>query len=432
MRPVAPALLVALLLASCSDPVRAQRAANAQAADYVHVPPQVTEVAPPAVALAPAFGGLQFQRPLDAVPSPLDERTWFVVEQRGLILRVHPGGSDFVADPWLDIRGEVSRKGNEEGLLGLALSPHFATAGHAHQGVFYVNYSVKNKQRSRLSRFRAEPGKDHEADEVDPGTEEILYEIPQPYENHNGGGLVFGPDGYLYYSLGDGGAAGDPPGNAQDVGEALGSILRLDVAPRDEGSDGDGGRKYGIPADNPLVGRPGACEEIWAWGLRNAWRFSFDRETGELWAGDVGQNAYEWVHVVQKGRNHGWDLVEGFHRFELPAGQEPPEPLVPPVFEYPHPDGLSITGGFVYRGRAIPELVGWYVFGDYATKRLWAIRRAGPGQVEHMTLLRESVIMSSFAEDRDGELLLVEHLGDRKVWRLVPASPAKAAPSSPR
>jgi glucose/arabinose dehydrogenase len=422
MRPVAPALLVALLLVSCSDRVRAQRAESAPAADIVHLPPQVIEVEPPAVALAPAFGDLQFQRPLDAVLSPLDERTWFVVEQRGLILRVHPGGSGFVADPWLDIRGQVSRKGNEEGLLGLALSPHFATAGHAHQGVFYVDYSIKNRQRSRLSRFRAAPGKDHEADEVDPATEQILYEIEQPYENHNGGGLVFGPDGFLYYSLGDGGAAGDPHGNAQNVSEALGSILRLDVSPRDDGSDGDG-RPYRIPADNPLVGRPGACEEIWAYGLRNAWRFSFDRATGELWAGDVGQNLFEYVHVVQKGGNHGWDLVEGFHRFELPVGQEPPEPLVPPVFEYPHPEGFSITGGFVYRGKAIPELVGWYVFGDYASKRLWAIRRAGPGKVEHMTLLRESVIMSSFAEDRDGELLLVEHLGDRKVWRLVP-SPA--------
>ena len=413
MRPAAPILLAALLGAGCSDGARGQ-----QQPDIVHLPPQIIEVEPPAVALVPAFGELHFQRPLDAVQDPRDPRTWFVVEQRGLIFRVHPADGAYAADPWLDIREQVSRKGNEEGLLGLALSPFFATAGHAHQGVLYVDYSVKTgPRRSRLSRFRVEP----DAHEVDPATEEILYEIEQPFENHNGGGLVFGPDGFLYYSLGDGGAAGDPHGNAQNISEALGSILRLDVAPLSaEEIASQGGRRYRIPPDNPLVGREGACEEIWAYGLRNPWRFSFDKQTGELWAGDVGQNLFEFVHVVQKGGNHGWDLVEGFHRFELPLGREPPEPLVPPVFEYPHPDGLSITGGFVYRGAAIPQLVGWYVFGDYVTKTLWAIRRAKPGTVEHMTLLPSTVTMSSFAQDEHGELLLVEHLGEREIWRLVP------------
>ncbi|HZM00591.1 MAG TPA: PQQ-dependent sugar dehydrogenase [Planctomycetota bacterium] len=407
MRASASFLLVVLAVSTCSGE------AAAPPTDLVHAPPKVLPVAPPAVALAPAFGDLRFQRPLDAAQAPGDPKTWYVVEQRGLIFRVSEGASGWVAEPWLDIRNQVSRKGNEEGLLGLAFSPHYATTGHPHEGAFYANYSVKTgERRSRLSRFRAEPGRDA----VDPGSEELLLEVAQPYENHNGGGLVFGPDGYLYYSLGDGGAAGDPAGNSQDVSELLGSILRLDVAPRSDG------RPYGVPADNPLVGRAGACPEIWAYGLRNPWRFCFDRETGELWTGDVGQNAYEFVHVVRKGGNHGWDLLEGFHRFELPAGEQPPEPLVPPVFEYSHDDGLSITGGFVYRGQAIPELVGWYVFGDYVTKKLWAIRRAGEGRVEHMALLRESVIMSSFAEDADGELLLVEHLGQGQVWRLVKAS----------
>jgi len=414
MRAFAGSLFVALTAAACSGGVQAQPA------DLVHPPPQVVERPAPAVAIVPAFGELRFERPLDAAQAPGDEADWFVVEQGGRIFRVHATGSGWVAEPWLDLREQVSRKGNEEGLLGLAFSPHFAEPGHPHRGAFYVDYSVKTgERRSRLSRFFAAPGEDA----VDPATEQVLLEIPEPYENHNGGGLVFGPDGLLYYSLGDGGAAGDPQGNAQNVGVLLGKILRLDVGPQPDG------KPYGIPADNPLVDRAGARPEIWAYGLRNPWRFSFDRKTGELWAGDVGQNAYEFVHVVRKGGNHGWDLLEGFHRFELPKGSEPPEPLVPPVFEYPHADGLSITGGFVYRGRAIPALDGWYVFGDYVTRKLWAIRRAGEGQVEHMTLLPASVIMSAFAQDRDGELLLVEHLGQGKVWRLVPAeAPDGAAP----
>jgi glucose/arabinose dehydrogenase len=410
--PVVPVLLAALLAVACSEGAHAQRS------DLVHQPPEVLEVAPPAVALEPAFGDLRFQRPLDAVQAPGDERNWYVVEQRGLILRVHPGESGFVGDAWLDIRDVVSRKGNEEGLLGLAFSPHYDTAGAPDQGAFYVNYSVKNRRMSRLSRFHCAPGQE----EVDWFSEEVLLQVDQPYENHNGGGLMFGPDGYLYYSLGDGGSGGDPQGNAQNTRELLGSILRLDVSPQPDG------KPYGIPPDNPLLDRPGARPEIWAYGLRNPWRFSFDRETGEMWTGDVGQRDFEFIHIVRKGGNHGWDLVEGFHRFELPVAKQPPEPLVPPIFEYPHPDGLSITGGYVYRGSRIPSLVGWYVFGDYATKRLWAIRRAGEGKVEHMTLLADSVAMASFAEDREGELLVVEHLGQGRVWRLVPAAAADGAP----
>jgi glucose/arabinose dehydrogenase len=373
-----------------------------------HVPPTVVEVAPPlAVALLPAFGSLRFQRALDAAQAPGDARAWHVVEQRGLILKVVPGDDDWTSAPFLDIRERTGRKENEEGLLGLAFSPHYAEAGHAHAGAFYVNYTVKPGRLSRLSRFRVPPG----AAAADAADEEILLEITQPFGNHNGGALIFGPDGMLYYGLGDGGSAGDPQGNGQDPGTLLGAVLRLDVGPQTDG------RPYAIPADNPLRGRPGARPEVWAYGLRNPWRLAFDRATGELWTGDVGQNEYEFVHVVQRGGNHGWNLVEGWHRFRLPHGEPIPPDLVRPVFEYPHPDGLSITGGFVYRGRALPELDGWYVFADYVTKRVWAIRRQPDDVVQHTTLLEQAGVISCFAQGHDGELLVIDHQGP--VWRLA-------------
>ncbi|MGQ0552241.1 MAG: PQQ-dependent sugar dehydrogenase [Planctomycetota bacterium] len=379
----------------------------------------------PAVMLEPAFGGREFQRPVDAAQAPGDDRTWYVVEQRGLVWKLTPGidADTWRASPWLDLQPRVARAGNEEGLLGLAFDPHFATEGHPRQGAFYVNYSVKPGPLSRLSRF---------VGGVE--SEEVLLEVPQPWRNHNGGGLAFGPDGYLYYSLGDGGAAGDPQNHGQRPQTLLGSILRLDVSATPAGGLTEG-RPYGIPADNPaLPGAPSASKmpsdsrpEVWAWGLRNAWRFSFDRATGECWAGDVGQDLYEYVYIVRAGGNHGWRLLEGFHSFRLPAGEPPPHDLVPPIFEYPHPamaereeawrlgvdigSGLSITGGFVYRGSELPELQGWYLFADYVMKTLWAIRRLPDGRVEHATLLRDAGTVASFAQGHDGELLILDHSG---------------------
>jgi glucose/arabinose dehydrogenase len=428
--------LAALLL--CAGAVACQRTPEG-AGDLAHVPPRVLSVeAPAAVRLVPAFGELRFERPLDAAQAPGDARTWYVVEQAGRISRVIPGIAGWVRRPFLDITDRVTTAGNEEGLLGLAFSPHYAEEGHPHRGAFYVNYSVKPGPLSRLSRFFARTGAapgDAESDGAtseagaDPASEQVLLEIPQPWRNHNGGGLVFGPDGFLYYGLGDGGSGGDPQNNGQDTGSLLGKLLRLDVAPRDDG------QPYGIPADNPLRDREGARPEVWAYGLRNPWRFSFDAATGRCWVGDVGQNLYEFVHVIEPGGNHGWNLVEGFHRFALPAG-EPPEGLVPPVFEYPHleavdedairagtvtdvGDGLSITGGYVYRGQHIPQLQGWYLFADYLTKRLWAIRCPEPGTVEHATLLEDAGLVTSFAQGADGELLLIDQHGT--VQRLVTA-----------
>jgi glucose/arabinose dehydrogenase len=387
-----------------------------RAGGLAHEPPEVVDVAPPvAVALEPAFGTQRFQRALDAAQAPGDDVSWYVVEQRGLILRLRPdggggdGSGDWTAEPFLDIRERTGRRGNEEGLLGLAFSPHYADAEHAHAGAFYVDYTVEPGRLSRLSRFRVRPG----ATSADPDDEEILLEVEQPWSNHNGGCLLFGADGMLYYGLGDGGAAGDPHGNGQDPGSLLGSVLRLDVGPQPDG------RPYGIPADNPLLDLPGARPEVWAYGLRNPWRMAFDPATGELWAADVGQDDYEFVHVVQRGGNHGWDLVEGFHRFSLGEDEPLPPDLVRPVFEYPHPEGLSITGGLVYRGVALPELDGWYLFADYVTKPLWAILRRPDGKVERATLIAKAGVISSFARGHDGELLVIDHQGP--VWRLVRA-----------
>lgn len=396
---------------ACANPL----GGAAEEPDLVLQPPEVVQPeTSPLVHLLPAFGGKTFTRPVDARQAPGDDSIWYVVEQAGVIWQLTPGIIGWIRTPFFDVSRKTSRRANEEGLLGLAFSPHFATAGHAHEGAFYVNYSTKPGPQSRLSRYFLRRG-DNEADRT---SEQILLEVEQPYRNHNGGGLCFGPDGMLYYSLGDGGLANDPHGNGQDPSTLLGTILRIDVGRR------KGGLPYAIPDDNPFVGHPTARPEVWAYGLRNAWRFSFDRETGELWAGDVGQFKYEFIHRVQRGGNHGWNLVEGFHRFALPEGSDPPE-LVPPVFEYDHSVGISITGGFVYRGSAIPDLVGWYVYADYITKTIWAIRPLEDGRVEHVTLLKDAALVTAFAEGNDGELLVIDQLG--KLYRLMPgvAPPAE-------
>ena len=417
-------LVVLLLLAPACG---AQREAGSSL--LATTPPRLVDARLPPVRLVPAFGDLKFQRPLDAQQSPGDGRAWYVVEQHGLVSRVLPGIVGYVSTPFLDIVERTCRTGNEEGLLGLAFSPHYAEQGHAQQGCLYVNYTVKPGLLSRLSRFRVKPGESA----ADQASEEILLEVVQPYRNHNGGALLFGPDGMLYWSLGDGGAANDPHGNGQKLDTLLGKILRLDVEPRTDG------KPYGVPSDNPFVGKDGARPEIWADGLRNAWRISFDRQTGELWSGDVGQDRYEFVEVIARGSNHGWNVLEGFHRFKLGPDDPVPPGLVPPVWEYPHQAvatdadiaakdvGLSITGGYVYRGSLIPELRGFYLCADYVTKHLWALRRAAPDPdgravVERALLIDDAGTVSSFGQGLDGELLIVDHVTDGpSVLKLLPA-----------
>ena len=330
----------------------------------------------------------------------------FLVLQPGRIM-VFPNDQR-AASPreFLDIRERVSDAGREEGLLGMAFAPDFADNGH-----FYVYYSAADPRRSVLSRFSASVTDPNVAD---PGSERIVLEVPQPFSIHNGGQIVFGPDGYLYVGLGDGGGGGDPAGNGQDPSTLLGTILRIDIFTQD--SQG----RYSIPDDNPFVGRPGAREdarpEVWAYGLRNPWRFTFDRETGDLWAADVGQNRYEEVDIVRPGLNYGWKVMEGFHCFSPPRDCDQAG-LEPPVAEYGREGGCSVTGGYVYRGSRLPSLVGAYVYGDFCSGKIWALRRDGSEVTEQVEIVDSDARISSFAEDPSGELYILSF--DEKIYRLA-------------
>ncbi len=348
----------------------------------------------PEVTAARAFPRLAFRRPV-WITHAGDDRL-FVIEQAGRI-RVFENRPDVeTAGVFLDIREQVRSRHNEEGLLALAFHPRYADNGR-----FYVYYTASEPRRGVLSSF-AVSGDD--PDRAEPGSETVILEVDQPWGNHNGATVLFGPEGFLYLSLGDGGAAADPRNHAQDLATLLGTILRIDVDGREQG------RPYRVPPDNPFVGRPGARGEIWAYGLRNVWRMSFDRETGELWAGDVGQNAWEEIDLIVKGGNYGWRIREGTHPFREGTS---PDPLIDPVVEYPQRRGrevvgLSVTGGYVYRGTLLPGLYGAYIYGDYVTGRIWALRHAGGKVLEHREIFSgpPRLYLSSFGEDRHGELYL--------------------------
>jgi glucose/arabinose dehydrogenase len=365
----------------------------------------------PSIRLARAFPRLSFQRPV-LITHAGDDRL-FVLEQAGRV-RVFAGRSDVdAAGVFLDLRSKVRTAHNEEGLLGLAFDPDYAQNGN-----LYVYYSASDPRRGVLARYTADAA---DPDRADPASERVVLEVAQPYGNHNGGAIVFGPDGYLYVSLGDGGLAADPQGHGQNLSTLLGAILRLDVHGQAEG------RPYAIAPDNPFVDRPGARPEIWAYGLRNAWRMSFDRATGDLWAGDVGQNSWEEIDLIVKGGNYGWSFREGAHAFR---GAAPAAGLIDPVVEYPQRRGReligrSVTGGFVYRGAEINDLVGAYVYGDYVTGRIWALRYAEGAVVAHRQIFAPPprVHISSFGEDAAGELYVCsfDRLdgGRGRIYRLV-------------
>ena len=320
--------------------------------------------------------------------------TLYFAEKVGRVVALREGSGE--PEVILDLTSEVST-GSDQGLLGLAFSP---------DGEFlYVNYTDVQGDTRVVEFAFADGGADLSS------RREVLF-VDQPYSNHNGGDLAFGPDGYLYIGLGDGGSAGDPEGNAQSLSTLLGKMLRIDPRPQD-------GEPYGIPRDNPFVGREDAMPEIWAYGLRNPWRYSFDRETGDLWIGDVGQGSREEIDLARAGspggENYAWDLLEGTLPFE---GDAPPD-SVPPVFEYPTADGCAVTGGYVYRGVDIPALVGAYVFADFCRGRLEAFRLEGGQARGHDELGPEVANVASFGEDADGELYVLSLSGP--VFRLVPA-----------
>lgn len=321
----------------------------------------------------------------------------FVLEQVGRVRVLRDG--ELLKKPFLDITDRVGSSSNEQGLLGIAFAPDFARSRR-----FFVNYTDK-KGDTVVAGFKA-------VDDwaADARSEWRVLSIDQPYQNHNGGQLRFGPDGMLYIGMGDGGSGGDPQNYAQNVRSLLGKMLRIDV------SQSTAAKPYSVPKDNPKFG-PGSLPEIWAVGLRNPWRFSFDRKTGEMWIADVGQGEYEEVSVQPAGRgglNYGWKLREGLHEFE--GGARAPQ-FTDPIHEYAHgDDGCSVTGGFVYRGRQAPDLVGAYVFGDFCSGRIWTLQR--DGKSVKRTLLHETTMkITSFGEDAAGELYVLDRAGG--VYRLT-------------
>ncbi|MHC5029370.1 MAG: PQQ-dependent sugar dehydrogenase [Planctomycetota bacterium] len=345
-----------------------------------------------------AFPNLTFSSPVYLTYPPDGTDRIFVVEVAGRIRVFANSDSTTSTTTFLDITGRV-RSGGEEGLLGLAFDPDYATNGY-----FYVHYSASSPRRNVLSRFSVSAA---DPDVADAASESILLQVNQPAGNHNGGMVAFGPDGMLYASFGDGGGQGDQFNNGQDTTTLLSTIIRIDP---------HGGAPYAVPTDNPLVGSGGGTrEEIYAYGFRNPWRFSFDRSTGDLWVGDVGQNAREEVDVVTAGGNYGWPFYEGDAVFR--AGQ-PASNFEPPVHDYDRSGGRSVSGGAVYRGSAAPSLVGAYLYGDYGSGMVWALRYDGTS-VTARTQLGNVSSVCAFGEDRDGEVYAVSFGGT--IHRFAPA-----------
>lgn len=421
MRTVLFTAILATALWACvlptTEPPRAKSTAPGAGAQATELPPAATQVASASATPVPMAASPTPIESVETLPDPASA-TWqsvttglrqpldlqhagddrlFVVEQRGTV-RIFAGG-ELLAEPFLDIRDRVVDSASEQGLLGLAFDPNFASNGR-----FFVNYTGSGGH-TRIARFRLSPNPDR----ADPTSEQVLLTIQQPFRNHNGGGLAFGPDGYLYVGTGDGGAAGDPEGNGQDLGTLLGKLLRIDVSAEDS---------YGIPADNPLVDREGAQPEIWAFGLRNPWRFSFDSAVGDLYIGDVGQNQWEEVNHEPAdspgGLNYGWDLLEGTHPFEGGG-----EGTVLPVAEYDHSLGCSVTGGVVVRTESLPAWQGVYLYGDFCSGNIWGLVRDGGGRWLNQLLYTSEYRVSSFGLGATGDVYLLDHNGG--VHRLAPA-----------
>ncbi len=388
---------------------------------------------PPALRTEVAFPNLKFNRPV-AMAFPIDgSDRLFVVEQHEAKIW------SFANQPetgektlFLQLPDPIS-KDNEEGLLGMAFHPKYKENGQ-----FFVYYSADDSKnngpnrRSVVSRFTVSKNDPLKAD---PGSEKRIWIGPNdPFGNHNGGCIDFGPDGFLYISLGDSGAADDPLTTGQNPKDFFGSILRIDV------DETEGDKAYGIPEDNPARREKKYAHwapEVYCIGLRNVWKFTFDRATGDLWAGDVGQNKWEMVHLIKNGGNYGWSVKEASHDFKLRQKVDPAAPISPPIVEYPHApnldscgrldDGKSITGGYVYRGKKLPELTGLYVYGDFETGRVWGLRHQEGRLVANGEIIdlkakgQPKLNIAAFGEDAAGEVYVLAF--DGRVHRFVPRTP---------
>jgi glucose/arabinose dehydrogenase len=430
-------LLVGMMLAACSDAAAAPTSGPAEAtaipAVNITVPPPKTtaadepipaatqaastEASPttavsaeatpaeaaPSVSVFPDPASAAWQPVVEGLTNPIvvehaadGSGRLFILEQPGRIRILR--SDELLPTPFLDITDRVGKVGMEQGLLGLAFHPQYTK-----NGFLYVNYTDLNGDTviARFSVLGDDP------DQADPASEMQLLSVKQPYANHNGGVVKFGPDGYLYLGLGDGGSAGDPQNNAQSLQSLLGKILRLDV---------DGGQPYAIPADNPFS--PPARPEIWAYGLRNPWRFIFDRANGDLFIADVGQNEWEEIDYLAAGsaggQNFGWRYFEATHPYD---GKPPADAvMVAPVAEYSHSEGCSVSGGLVYRGRALPAFQGVYLYGDFCTGTVWGLLRNAAGQWQSQVLYQGLRQITALGEDEAGEPYLVDRSG--KILRL--------------
>lgn len=373
--------------------------------------PTPTATTPPASPTHAVFDPTAFSLDLQLIASNLDAPVYathasdgsgrlFVVEKHGTI-RIVAGGA-VKPTPFLDIRSMVGSRGSEQGLLSVAFHPDYPA-----NGFFFVDYTDTNGN-TVVARYHVSD----DPDVADPNSARTILTLDQPAANHNGGLLLFGPDGYLYIGTGDGGGAGDPRGNAQNPQVLLGKMLRLDV---------DSSEPYAIPTGNPFISDPAVRDEIWALGLRNPWRYSFDRATGDFYIADVGQNRYEEIDFQpagsRGGENYGWNIMEGFHCFS-PGANCDQTGLTLPVAEYSHDLGCSVTGGYVYRGTAFPRMAGAFYFGDFCSGRIWALYRNAAGQWTTAQMLQPGLGISSFGEDEAGELYVTD-LGSGRLYRLV-------------
>jgi glucose/arabinose dehydrogenase len=343
------------------------------------------------------FEDLNFAQPVGLYDPDDGTNRLFVLEQKGNIYVFENEKTTSERTLFLDLTDQVTF-GGEMGLLGLAFHPNYAENGY-----FYVDY-INTDRDTIISRFEVNDGDINKAEKE---SEKVILTVEQPFDNHNGGQIAFGPDGYLYIALGDGGSGGDPQGNGQNRKTLLGSILRIDI---------DSGEPYGIPDTNPFVGNTeGYREEIFAYGLRNPWRFSFDTETGKLWTGDVGQNAWEEIDIIESGKNYGWAIMEGTHCYQSNDCDQTGLSL--PIYEYDHSVGRSITGGFVYRGETLNSLEGKYIYADYVVGKIWALSYEGNSAKENQLLVEVDQAIPSFGVDRNNNLYFLAF--DGYIYQIV-------------
>ena len=352
-----------------------------------------------------AFPNLTFVDPVGIHHSGDGTNRIFVVEQEGRIKVFNNDSNTSISQTFLDIRSIVDQDGGytEEGLLGLAFHPNYEQNGY-----FYVNYTDYNPKRNVIARYSVDPDNPNEADYF---SSEILLEVNQPYNNHNGGQMEFGNDGYLYISFGDGGSSGDPQNNGQDLSTLLSTIVRIDV------NNQSNNMNYSIPFDNPFIDNQSARPEIFAYGLRNVWRFSFDSETNLLWAADVGQNEWEEIDIVHPGLNYGWNEMEASHCYP-PGSNCNPDQFELPVWEYAlYVDGVcSVTGGYVYRGNNIYTLRGKYIYGDWCTGDIWALYTNNNQNYINEEIIRTDINITSFGVDEYNELYFC---GNQRIFKLT-------------